>query len=401
MYVSCLFVIVYFCKVNVELNIDRLRYLLSLYWMEEADLLDAINEGLKRKYTYGQVFSSEVDLKILKKIDSLLFNKGLAFYIDPSPIEVTERMSVFFRKKSFNEDLNFTSKKVVNEFETLKNYLASLDSLSNVTTTISIPHYTVRHAPRTAAQKVRSLIYPEKRYDTPRDFLKALINRLADVGVLVFEYLESPKKKEKANIDGFFLKPNFIVLKRHSSSYKREIFTLLHELGHCVLNEEEVESVDIQSMDYNSMTRIERWCNDFAYYFLIGDYAERVNEIEKADGTNDYQFPLIDDLSKKCHISKRAIFTRLFYNGKITRHDYDNVIRDLDEQFAKGRTLQRVSCEIEKDGFKRKIAVPRPIYSPLFLSTLSVALHDGIVRPAELYQMKIPARVVEGLGRWL
>ena len=70
MYVSCLFVIVYFCKVNVELNIDRLRYLLSLYWMEEADLLDAINEGLKRKYTYGQVFSSEVDLKILKKIDS-------------------------------------------------------------------------------------------------------------------------------------------------------------------------------------------------------------------------------------------------------------------------------------------------------------------------------------------
>ena len=38
--------------------------------MEEADLLDAINEGLKRKYTYGQVFSSEVDLKILKKIDS-------------------------------------------------------------------------------------------------------------------------------------------------------------------------------------------------------------------------------------------------------------------------------------------------------------------------------------------
>jgi len=257
----------------VELNIDRLRYLLSLFKMEDIDLLNVINNGLKRKYTHEQVFSNFVDLKILKKIDKLLFNKGLSFYVDPAPIVATESMSVFFRKKTFNEELNFTSKKVVNDYEALKNYLSSLDVLSNVKTEISIPHFTQRTDPRSAAQKVREIVYPKNKYSKPRDFLKALIESLAEAGILVFEYLEAPNKGEKANIDGFFLRPNFIVLKRYSY-YKREIFTLLHELGHCVLNEEEVESLDVMSLDYNSMSKLEKWCNDFAYYFLVGDEAD-------------------------------------------------------------------------------------------------------------------------------
>lgn len=42
-----------------------------------------------------------------------------------------------------------------------------------------------------------------------------------------------------------------IVLKHHKH-YKREIFTLAHELGHCLLGIEEVESVDM--MDISAQT---------------------------------------------------------------------------------------------------------------------------------------------------
>lgn len=382
----------------VELNIDRLRYLLSLYKMEDGDLLDIINDGLKRKYTYQQVFTTQIDLRILKKIDKLLFGKGIPFYIDPAPIVATDSMSVFFRKKTFSEELNFTSKKVVNDYETLKNYLSSLDTLSNVSSEMVIPHCTLRTDPRSAAQRVSSIIYPKKKYSKPRDFLKSLIENLAEAGVLVFEYLEAHNKSEKANIDGFFLRPNFIVLKRYNY-YKREIFTLLHELGHCVLNEEEVESLDITSLDYNSMSRIEKWCNDFAYYFLIGEDASILDSIITADGTNDYQFPVIEKLSQKCFISKRSLFTRLLYNGKISQEDYRNVVKDLDERYERFREKQH-SFANDEDGYKRKPAIPQPIYSPKFLRTLSIALHDGTVRPSELYKMKIPSRVVEGLRSW-
>ena len=54
------------------------------------------------------------------------------------------------------------------------------------------------------------------------------------MALFVFEYIETWNKKEKTNIDGFYLKPNVIVLKHHKH-YKREIFTLAHELGHCLL----------------------------------------------------------------------------------------------------------------------------------------------------------------------
>ncbi len=366
--------------------------------MEEVDLLNIINKGRKRKYTREQVFSNQIDLRILKKIDKLLFNKGITFYIDPAPIEAAESMSVFFRKKTFNEELNFTSKQVVNEYEALKNYLSSLDSLSNVTTHIAIPHYTLRKDPRVAAQKIREIIYPKKKCVRTRDFLKALIENLAEAGIIVFEYLEAHNKSEKANIDGFFLKPNFIVLKRYSY-YKREIFTLLHELGHCVLNEEEVESLDMMSLDYGSMSKIEKWCNDFAYYFLIGDDADVINDIVSADGTNDYQFPVIERLSEKCFISKRAIFTRLLYSNKITQADYQNVVRDLEERFAQFKQHQKAHL-IGEDGIMRHPTPPQPIYSPKFLSTLSIALNDGTVRPSDLYKMKIPVKVVEGLRLW-
>ncbi len=384
---------------NVDINISRLQYLLSLYGMKESDLMDVINQERKRKIAPNRIFTTSIDLSLLKKVDAL-FGKGLPFYVDPTPIAVNDSMSVFFRKQSIAESLNFTAKRVVNDFESLKNYLASLDTLSGVTPQNAMPHYTQHTSAQTAAFRIRSLIYPSRKCKDDKDFLRALINNLAESGVMVFEYLESPNKKEKANLDGFFLKPNFIVLKRHNY-YKREIFTLLHEVGHCVLNIEEVESLDYLSLNYSNMSAIERWCNDFAFYFLMGTDFERFKAITCADNTNDYQFPLIEDLSQTCFISKRAIFTRLFYNGKISQTDYNNVIHELNlrsQQFLQQKkALQKAT---DSDG-RRQVSAPQPIYSPRFLQTLSVALNDGIVRPSDLYRMNIPARVVESLPKWL
>lgn len=183
--------------------------------------------------------------------------------------------------------------------------------------------------------------------------------------------------------------------------FSKVFFTLLHEVGHCVLNVEEVESLNSQPVDYTTMSKTERWCNDFAFYFLVGNYADDFQKIERADGTNDYQFPLFERISKKCHISRRALFTRLYYNGRMSQADYENVLRDLDEQYSQRFEKNKESQAPTEDGFKKRMTAPKPIYSPMFLSTLAVALNDGVVRPSELYRMNIPSKLVEGLGGWL
>lgn len=382
----------------VDINISRLKYLLSLYRMKEEDLLSAINVGLKGVYKREQVFSEHVDFKILKKIDGV-FNKGMAFYVDPSPLPQSGSMSVFFRKSSINVNLNFTSMKVVTEYESLKNYLSSLDVLADLNIESDLPHCTVKKDAKTMAGVMRCLLYPKEHITRPRDFLKAIIDNLSDHDVTVFEYLEAANKKEKANIDGFFLAPNFIVLKRHSY-FKREIYTLLHELGHFLLNEEDVETLDVAELDLQTMSRIERWCNDFAYYFLVGPNDVEIQSIIRADGTNDYCRDIIDRISSFCFISRRAIYTRLLYDNKISRSDYDNVIADLNEQFA---LLQQKRHDqmLEQGGKKSNGMAPQPIYAKSFLQTISSAYYTGTIRDYDLYRMKLPARVINGLEKWL
>ncbi|WP_086543530.1 ImmA/IrrE family metallo-endopeptidase [Algoriphagus antarcticus] len=80
-----------------------------------------------------------------------------------------------------------------------------------------------------------------------------------------------PSLKQKSNIDGFFIKPNVIVLRRNQDYFKWEIFTLAHELGHYILNQEEVESIYFDQLVLGATSKIEAWCYTFAFAFLAGD----------------------------------------------------------------------------------------------------------------------------------
>jgi Zn-dependent peptidase ImmA (M78 family) len=204
--------------------------------------------------------------------------------------------------------------------------------------------------------------------------------RFAEHGILVFEFVETWNKKDKANIDGFFLQPNVIVLKRQQSAFRREIFTLVHELGHYLLVEEEVESLEIDKLAQKDATATEKWCNDFAYYFLIGNLDDKIEETHSADSTNDYCHDLIEEISSKTHLSKLALFTRLLYQGKISRTNYTLVRKEFEAQHAKRREEEKKQKEIDKAlGVESRGRAPKPINSPLLISTLQTAFYEGVI----------------------
>jgi Zn-dependent peptidase ImmA (M78 family) len=342
-----------------------------------------ISKGLKTPITSKELFESNIKLSHLKRIDKV-FNKGLHYYLDPKAPETSKEASIFFRKQSFNSELNIGARKVVNKFEEFKISLSAISKMADIDSKRAFKIYKTNDNPKKVAKEIRELLYPVFSNNL-KDFLKLLISKFAEHNILVFEFVEYWNQKEKANIDGFFLSPNVIVIKRQQISFRREIFTLIHELGHFLLEKEEIEKLDYQNLAKKNLSSIERWCNDFAFHFLAGGFSDSLDKIENASANNDYHFELIEKVSRRTHLSQIAIFTRLLFNKKISISNYNKVKNEFDEQFRESQKEKQRIKEIEKQqGIIKRGSAPQPIKSPLLVSTIQTAFYEGILNEYEV-----------------
>lgn len=370
---------------TVSLNINRLNHLLKLFNISEEELLYKLNLNRKKSLTLDDIFTEDIRISILKRID-LIFKKGLSYYVDPKNLSDSKEESIFFRKDSFNAKLNLGARQIVNKFEEEKISFSTLAKLSDFKLKREIQVYKLTDNPKNVALEVRNVLYPKFNKDR-RTFLKSFIEKLAEKNILVFEFVETHNKIEKANINGFYLSPNVIVLKRNQKSFKREIFTLAHELGHYLLNEEEIDE-NVSSETTNDLSKIEKWCNDFAYYFLAGNYSKNIDLIINANAINDYYHDEINHISESTHLSTLAIYTRLLLNNQITPINYKTVSENIIESIRNWEEQERIRIEQEKqraldEGRKPVGQTPRPIISPLYLKTLRSALATGLINEAD------------------
>ena len=175
--------------------------------------------------------------------------------MDFTPIDQNQTTKVFFRKSRFQSVLSMEDKRLVDSFESLKSLLDGYRTLTDSLSSEYHLHnsFTIECDPKKVADQVRDTLIPQKNIKDHRKFLKAVIANLAEINVYVFEFVETWNKRERATIDGFYLDPNVIVLKRQKS-YKREIFTLAHEIGHYLLGVEDVESLDMSKVEKNRVS---------------------------------------------------------------------------------------------------------------------------------------------------
>ena len=371
---------------TASLNINRLNHLLKLFNISEDELLHKLNLNRKKSLTFEDIFTEDIKIGVLKKID-LVFKKGLSYYVDPKNLSESKEESIFFRKDSFNAKLNLGARQIVNKFEEEKISFSTLAKLSDFKLKRDINVYKLTDNPKIVALEVRKILYPEFTKDR-RTFLKNFIAKLADKNILVFEFVETHNKIEKANINGFYLSPNVIVLKRNQKSFKREIFTLAHELGHYLLNEEEIDENVSSETPTSVLSKIEKWCNDFAYYFLAGNYSKNIDLYTNVNAINDYYHDEINSISEFTHLSTLAIYTRLLLNNQITPFNYKTVSDNIIESIQNWEQQEKIRIEREKqkaidEGRKPGGQTPIPIISPLYLQTLRSALATGLINEAD------------------
>jgi Zn-dependent peptidase ImmA (M78 family) len=367
----------------INLNINRLQHLLKLYKLSKEELLSLINKDLKIPLSTKDIFKAEIKINHLKKIDKI-FNKGLSYYIDPTNPIISNDESIFFRKGKFNAELNFAARKIVNQFEEEKISISSLSKLSEIGMDRVLPFFATKDNPKDVAREVSKILYP--KFDRNlKEFLKSLISKLADNNIFVFEFIETWNKKEKANIEGLYLSPNVIVLKRQQKSFRREIFTLIHEIGHYLLNKEEIDDkVSEYSVNYLSLNKIEKWCNDFAYYFLIQEYEPAIANLEHASESNDYHHELLNLISERTNLSIIALYTRLLMGNNISKIKYNTIKTELFRLHNEKEGEEKLKKELDKeDGKQTRGSSPKPIQSPLLIKTMQSAFLEGIINEVE------------------
>ena len=383
---------------TLSINLNRLNHLMELLRVTKEDLLGKLNEKRKKILVEKDVFISEMPASLLKKIDAI-FNKGLAYYLDPKDPVKSSDESIFFRKDDFNAVLSLGAKQIVNKFEEDKLSFAALSKLIDFPIKRTVPVYTISDNPVAVASEVRGYLYPV--FDNnKRTFLSNFIASLAEYNILVFEFVEAHNKKERANINGFFLSPNVIVLKRNQKSFRREIFTLAHELGHYLLNAEDIDDNLSDNFFVNNKSNsnnIEDWCNNFAFAFLVGSYGKELDELSRATASNDYHHSIIDAIAQSTHLSTLALYTRLLINGKLSPVDYTAIADNIMEEFKKSELAKKEALEKAKkkaldEGKTLIIPAPKPIISPLYLQTLQGALYNGLINEQDFCKrLHIPA----------
>ncbi len=370
---------------KVLINKERIKYLLALYRMSEEELLREASKKLKKGLTWEDVYRDSVPLNVLKRIDGV-FNKGLFYYADPVTPKQEKRASVFFRKDTFGTDLNFGARLRVREFEDLKTRLNTISKLSDIKLERRLPVVNTATKPRDLAFEMRKQVLPLFTNDK-RTFLKNFINKLGEQNIFVFEFVDVSSKREKANVDGFYIHPNAIVLRRMQKSFSREIFTLAHELGHYLLDKEEIEQVDVAAMSLHDVTvsEVERWCNTFAYFLLLGeDMANVLDNVPLFDRQNDYGHDLVKRISKETNLSRLAIFTNLLVQKKLSYRHYLDIKAEMEEEWRrKEQEKELKKTEDKAKGIEVQGRNPQPIKAEIVANVFTLALTSGIIGEQE------------------
>jgi len=389
-------------NLKFKINPKRWRYVLELYGFSDEAFLSLLNQNKKRKILtfeeYNQIIEQKKDINIalLKKFDKI-FEKGLTWYISKRELPEKRNSSIFFRKDSFNSDLNFESKKLIESYEELKFETQILCKQIGFQSKKILDEFSISDDPKNIAKKIRerfddvekNLIEKKiiKKASNDREYLQNLIRIIEQFNVFVFEFVDR-KRKSEISFSGFFMLPNIIVIRRQQKYLRREIFTLLHEFAHYLLNIEEIDD-NIESNTFENQSKVEKWCNNFTYEFLVRGFEQDFSKLKYASVENDFYKDEINHLIANTFLSEFALYTRLKIENKISKIDYDEIKEDIIRNIRRKDEEQKIIMARKKEkakelGKKFIMRGPKEIRSNLFEEIVKINYFEGNIKENKL-----------------
>ncbi|MFO8077933.1 MAG: ImmA/IrrE family metallo-endopeptidase [Thermoplasmatota archaeon] len=307
---------------SVNINNDALQYAIKTSGYSPKNLSDLIKKRFKVKYfTYDYLKSLTKGKKKptysdLIKIDNFI-KRGIPFYLlDEVP---KDTFLPKFRRK--HKEVTFSPETEIDlrNYHQLRKEIKYLLDQQDKTYKRILPIHTIKEDPRKIAHKYRKKL----KIDTldyqnldSRHIFQFIRQKIEKYNIFVF------KSPIEDTIRGtIFLDNKYpaLILINSTDDKNAEIFSLLHEFAHYLLND---EMIDNEFTINKADLKIEKWCNSFAYSFMVKKEDEKKEGFDKVSKENIFNLDYLSYLSKKYKISKRAFVYRFYLLNKISLYEY-------------------------------------------------------------------------------
>lgn len=348
---------------------DRVRYVAKLFGMSEEELCAKVGEGLKKEITVPELFGGEIKKSHLNRL-MRVSAKEFGFWAGNGPTAEEGARRALYRKEKFSCKLEYQDRLAVAIAEEHALDLEMICGEMDRSMKRKLPRYRSADSPASTAYAVRERLGIDSGHPTARKFLEHLVTKLSEFNIVVNEYVEGANKKLKVKIAGFFIKPHTIIFKRQRQP-ARSIFTLVHELGHYLLDKEEING----KLFGKGLKGEESWCNEFAFHFVLGKadvmalHGFTSAQIEDTLGD-------VTDFAAKHHISRLAIYHHFARTKRITWEKY----KEKEHQIA--RNWERIwKKRKENPSYAR---ASKKIFSPLEREIYIDAYYADVVEEYDL-----------------
>lgn len=301
-------------------NIDRIRWCMNDRNITAEDLATDVDIKLEKveNILAGKIAPSVTDLKKLAKY----FNRGLLFFVSEGKVNETKLRTAGFRTltnehPTLDPDVKALMERVERQRQIFLNLREELgDDAERTFQPPSVPKDDLPTAARDTRHWLE-LNGGNRSFETYRQLIE-------DRGVLVFRsngYVGQWRVPAESEIEGFSIyHDNYpIIFVRKREARQRELFTLIHELGHLILHRE--GSVDSEEHVFAAQGR-EREVNAFAGLLLVPDEAlALIDEAQRPESPMDFD-EWLKQPARNLGVSVEVILRRMLDTGRLRRNDY-------------------------------------------------------------------------------
>ncbi len=261
----------------------------------------------------------------------------LAVFFFPKPPKIEDPVHKFRRLpeseiRRFSSDTFFMLRLGMNYQASLKKLITDSKPVRLIFREIKVVDYSIKELSNLIRERIGLSISKQFSFHSPEQMFKYCRHMLEESGIFTFK-----DSFEDRFISGFsLLDEEFpVIMINNSTAFSRQVFTLIHELGHILVGVNGVTDINenyISEM-IDSEQRLEIKCNNFAAEVLVPE-EQFMKDIKGIETIND---DIVAHLAERYSVSREVILRKLLDKKKVSQEIYEKKSKEWNEDYLRAR----------------------------------------------------------------